>query len=184
MGETRRPAETLVASFRYRWRFNPQVIALMLAAFLAWFPLTRMVASGIHVVWSDTFAPTPYTMEEARPNDGSPYITGTLPSGETVSLSARADATPGAFKVGDAGNETFAPGKVIDLWWSPSAPDLSIQGLRTNAIPVASMAKRPGLVDLAGHALWFAAVLVIGARVFAWSARWARAGQGEGRIDG
>jgi len=180
---TRGNAGEPLARFRYRWRFDPQVLALLLGVALAGFPLAGMIEAGIHVVWSDTFAAADYTMDEARTNEGSPYISGTIaPSGETVLIPARLDAS-GTFRVGNAGAETFARRKVIRLWWSPSAPDLLIQGMRTNAIPLASMARRPGGLELATYSLWFAAVVVVAARVFAWSARKAPSGHGEGRVE-
>jgi hypothetical protein len=156
------------ARFAYRWRFNPHVLVLMIGLACAWFPIAGLIESGIHVLWGPTFQQVDYTMREARPNEGYPYITGTLhPTGEEFLIATR--QTGDRFLVGRAGDDPFAPGKVVKLWWSPSAPDLHIEGRPTNGIPVSAMPQRPGVLAFLGYGLWLAAVIIVGARLFRWA---------------
>jgi hypothetical protein len=171
------------ARLAYRWRFNPQVLVLMIALACAWFPIVGLVESGIHVLWGPTFRQVDYTMLEARPNDGHPYITGTLhPTSEEFLIATRQSGD--RFLVGRAGDDPFAPGKVVKLWWSPSAPDLAIEGRRTNGIPVSAMPQRPGVLSFLGYGLWLAVVVIVGARLFRWALSKARGGSVEMKFQG
>ena len=158
---------------RYRLRFNPQVLVLVAALALASPAIVGIVISGVHVFWSGSFRSVDYTMHEAHANGDAPYVTGTLQgTGETFPVAARRRGE--AYLVGASGDESFAPGKVVKLWWSPTAPDIVIAGRRTNGIPVAAMPERPGPLTLGGYVVW---VLVVGwaaLRVAAWSMRYAR----------
>jgi hypothetical protein len=157
------------------YRFNPQVLVLVIAFACAWPAVAGLVVAGVHVVWAATFREVDYTMEEARWNDGAPYITGRLAAtGDEYRVAARRAGD--RWLVGRRGDETFAAGKTIRLWWSPSAPDIVIGGERTNAVPVAAMPERPGIVSLVAHFAWLAGVAWIGLRVFRWAATRARAG--------
>jgi hypothetical protein len=160
--------------FRYRLRFNPQVLVLVVALGLAWPAIVGVVVSGVHVIWSGSFRSVGYTMHEAHANGDAPYVTGTLQgTGERFLVTARRRGE--TYLVGATGDEVFAPGKVVKLWWSPTAPDIVIAGSRTNGIPVAAMAERPGPWALAGYVVWVLAVFWAGLRVAAWSMRFARA---------
>lgn len=160
-------AEREGARFAFRWRFNPQVLIFVIALGCAWYPIVGLVETGIHLLWGPSFQQVDYTMLEARPNEGSPYITGTLhPTGEEFLIATRKIGD--RFLVGRSGDDPFAPGKVVKLWWSPSAPDLLIEGRRTNGVPVSAMPERPGLLALLGYALWVAVVVVIAVRLFRW----------------
>ena len=164
-----RSAEREGARFAFGWRFNPQVLVFVIGLGFAWFAIVGLVETGIHLLWGSSFRQVDYTMLEARPNDGSPYITGTLnATGETFLIATRHSGD--GFLVGRSGDDPFAPGKVVKLWWSPSAPDLLIEGRRTNGVPVSAMPERPGVLAFLGYALWLAAVVVIGARLFSWVA--------------
>jgi hypothetical protein len=167
----------------YRWRFNPQVLVLAIGLGCAWFPIVGLVESGIHVLWGPTFQQVDYTMLEARPNEGDPYITGTLhPTGQEFLIATRQDGD--RFLVGRAGDAPFAAGKVVKLWWSPSAPNLLIEGRRTNGIPVSAMPQRPGVLAFLGYGLWLAAVIVVGARLFRWALSKARGGDVQMKVQG
>jgi len=134
----------------------------------AWFPVVGLVDSGIHVLWGSSYRQVDYTMLEARPNEGSPYITGTLSAtGETFLIATRQIGE--RILVGRSGDDPFAPGKVVKLWWSPSAPDLLIEGRRTNGVPVSAMPERPGIVELLGYALWLFAVVAVAIVLFGWA---------------
>ncbi len=169
------------ARFTSGWRFNPQVLVFVIGLGCAWFPIVGLVDTGIHLLWGSTFRQVDYTMLEARPNEGSPYITGTLhPTGEEFLIATRKIGD--RFLVGRSGDDPFEPGKIVKLWWSPSAPDLLIEGRRTNGIPVSAMPERPGFLALLGYALWLAVVVVIAARLFRWASSKAGGGIAEVKI--
>jgi hypothetical protein len=153
-----------------RVRMNPQLLVFVVAALCAWPAVVGLVVAGIHVIWGASYRQVEYVMAEARANDGHPYITGTLAATGAVHLvSARSQGE--AFLVGDAGDDSFAPGKTIKVWWSPSAPDLLIQGQRTNGVPVSALRERPGMLALLGYAAWLIAVIVIASLLTRWVLR-------------
>ena len=163
------------ARFAFGWRFNPQVLVFLTGLGFAWFPIVGIVESGIHLLWGSSYRQVDFTMLEARSNEGSPYITGTLkPTGETFLIATR--QTGERFLVGRAGDDAFAPGKVVKLWWIPSAPDLLIEGQRTNGIPVSAMPERPGLVALLGYTLWLIGVVAATIPALRWAGSKARSG--------
>jgi len=156
--------------FAARMRFNPQVLVFAVAAFVAWPAVVGLIVSGVHVIWGGSFRQVDYTMQRAEANDGSPYIGGTLAATGTEHLIA-ARMSGGRFLAGDRGEEPYEPGKTIKVWWSTGAPDLLIQGQRTNGVPVAALPERPGVGAFAGYLAWLVVVIVIGARVAQWIAR-------------
>lgn len=156
--------------FAARMRFNPQVLVFAVALLCAWPAIAGLVVSGIHVIWSGSYRQVDYRMDEARPNVGVPYITGTLSTtGDVHLVSARKMGE--RYLVGEQGGDEFAPGKTIKLWWSPSAPDILIQGQRTNGVPVSALPERPGVLVFLGYVIWLAAVILIAAFVAGWVSR-------------
>jgi hypothetical protein len=157
-------------SFAARMRFNPQLLVFVATVLAASPAIVGLVVSGIHVLWGGSFRQVDFTMQRAEANDGTPYIGGTLAGTEAEHLvSARLVA--GRFLVGTDGDESYAPGKTIKVWWSKDAPDLLINGQRTNGVPVAALPERPGIVAFAGYLAWLVAAFAIGARVARWVAR-------------
>ena len=171
--EAVRPAR---GQLRFRFRFNPHLLVLLAGLAAAALLAFRAVESGIHVIYGSTYRQVDWRMDEARPNDGSPYVTGTLvETGEEYLVRARLDDQ--RFLIGLEGDETFEPGKVAKLWWSPKAPDIVLQNRRTNAIPVAAMPERPGVGSLALYTLGVLAVLAVTLKLTVWVAsRWSRRG--------
>jgi len=153
--------------FAARMRFNPQVLVLVVALLCAWPAIVGLVVSGIHVIWGGSYTQVAYRMDEARPNAGMPYITGTLSTTGGIHL-VGARQVGERFLVGDRGDDEFAPGKTIRLWWSPSAPDIVIQGQRTNGVPVSALPERPGVLAFLGYVAWLVAVAVIAAIAVRW----------------
>lgn len=150
--------------FAARMRFNPRVLVFAVTVFVASPAIVGLVVSGIHVIWGGSFRQVDFTMQRAEENRGTPYIGGALAGTETEHrVGARLVA--GRFLVGTDGDETFAPGKTIKVWWSPTAPDLTINGWRTNGVPVAALPERPGIGAFAGYLAWLVAAFAIGARV-------------------
>jgi hypothetical protein len=156
--------------FAARMRFNPQVLVFAVALLCAWPAIVGLVVSGIHVMWGGSYRQVDYRMDEVRPNVGVPYITGTLSTtGDAHLVSARKVGE--RYLVGEQGDEEFAPGKTIKLWWSPAAPDILIQGQRTNGVPVSALPERPGLLVFLGYLIWLVAVILIAACVAGWVLR-------------
>lgn len=161
--------------FAARMRFNPQVLVLVLTVLVAMPAIVGLVVSGIHVVWGGSYRQVDYTMLRAEANGGTPYIGGRLDGSEAEHL-VGARLVAGRFLVGADGDEDYAPGKTIKVWWSPAAPDLTINGQRTNGVPVAALPERPGIGAFAFYLAWLVATFAIGARVARWvaqrTARW------------
>ena len=121
----------------------------VVAGLLAWPAIVGAVVATVHVVWSDSFRVVDYTMDEAHANGDAPYVSGRrADNGAVVNVAARRDGQ--AYLVGD---EAFAAGRTIGLWVSDDAPDIIISGQRTNAVPVASLPKRPGLLAVVANIL-------------------------------
>jgi hypothetical protein len=170
-----RAAEELPA-MRFGWgvRFSPQVIVFLLTLLAAIAPLRGAIVSGTHLWWDDTYKKVEYVMDEARPNDGSPYIAGHI-AGSTdqhnlVGLMRGANMVVKALP-----QETFAPGKRIPIWHSEDAPNFIVFGDEVNDVPVAAVPARPGLRSLLGYLAWLLATFVAGFWLMARVAhRWSR----------
>jgi hypothetical protein len=67
-------------AMRFSWsvRFSPHVIVFLLTLLAAIPPLKGAIVSGVNWWWDKTHDKVEYVMDEARPNDGSPYIAGHL----------------------------------------------------------------------------------------------------------
>jgi hypothetical protein len=162
------------ASFRWGARFSPQVLVLI-ATLIAAVPAAKgTVLSGIFWWWSTSYRQVEYVMDEARPNDGAPYIAGHL-AGATEQMNIRGEMHGATMAVKGAPHETFAPGKRIPIWYSERAPLISFQGDDSNEVPVAAMPERPGLIAFLGYLVWLLATLIVGFGLAVWVAnRWAR----------
>lgn len=171
------PSSPRLATF---WRFNPQVLVFLAGLACAWPAIVGLVVTGVHVIWGSSFRQADYTMLEARSNEGWPYITGTLDeTGETLLVPARQDGE--RFLIGEKGDAAFVPNRKIKVWWSPSAPDLQIEGRRTNVIPVSALPERPGVIAMTGYAAWLIVVVLITVKLCLWAVTRMRIG---GRVAG
>jgi len=162
------------ASVSWGARFSPQVIVAMLTLAAAVPPLKGAIVSGVHWWWDKSYAQVDYVMDEARPNNGSPYIAGHLEgSTEQRNLVGRMQGT--TIVVDALPQEPFAPGRRIPIWHSDDAPNFIAFGDEVNDIPVAALPKRPGLMSFVGYSAWLVATLVVGfAATLLVAARWAR----------
>jgi hypothetical protein len=113
-------------------------------------------------------------MDEARPNDGSPYIAGHIDgSTDQHNLLGRIQGTTMVVKA--LPREAFAPGKRIALWHSASAPSFVVFGDEVNDVPVAALPERPGLLAFLGYVAWLFATLIVGFGLMMWVAKhWTR----------
>src|SRR5512146_851638 len=78
-GKAREPkAAPVLPGMSLSWgaRFSPQVLVVLLTFAAAVPPLKGAIVSGVHWWWDRTYAQVEYVMDEARTNDGSPYIAG------------------------------------------------------------------------------------------------------------
>lgn len=115
-----------------------------------------------------------YIMDEARPNDGYPYIAGPL-SGSTDQRNLVGLMQGTTMVVKALPQEAFAPGKSILIWHSEEAPNFLVFGDEVNDVPVAAMLERPGLFSLLVHLVWLFATLIVGFGLMGWVAyRWSR----------
>jgi hypothetical protein len=148
-------------SVRWGARFSPQVIVAMLTLMAAVPPLKGAIISGVHWWWDKSYAQVDYVMDDARPNDGAPYIAGHLEgSTEQRNLVGLMQGTTIVVKA--LPQETFASGKRIPIWHSDDAPNFIAFGDEVNDIPVAALPKRPGLIAFLGYSAWLVATLVAG----------------------
>ena len=157
------------------------MLVVVIGLACAWFPLVGLVESGLHMLWGSTSGKwitrcwKPVRTTGRRTSQGR-----CIRPGETFLIATR--QTGDQFLVGRSGDDTFAPGKVVKLWWSPSAPDLLIEGRRTNGIPVSSMPQRPGVLAFLSYALWLAAVVVLAVLSFRWAVTKASGGIAQMKI--
>lgn len=168
------PSGTSSVPVASRFRFSPQVLAFLVALLAAIPPLRGTIVSGVFWWWADSYAQVEYVMDEARPNSGSPYISGHL-AGSTEPRNMVGLMRGDAMVVKALPQEVFAPGKTISIWHSERAPNLLVFGDEVNDIPVASVTALPGLGALLRYLAWLLATMITGLALTTWVAnRWSR----------
>ena len=169
----RKTAEGLPA-LRFNWgvRFSPHVIVFLLMLLAAIPPLKGAIVSSVYWWWDRTYTKVEYVMDEARPNDGSPYIAGHLAgSTDQHNLVGLMQGTTMVVKF--LPQEAFAPCKRISIWHSPDAPNFLVFGDEVNDVPVAAIPILPGLRSFFGYLAWLLATLIVGFGLMGWIAyRW------------
>jgi len=163
-------------AMRFSWsaRFSPHVIVLLLTLLAAVPPLKGAIISGVNWWWGKTYTEVEYVMDEAQPNDGSPYIAGHI-TGSTDQRNLVGLMQGATMAVKAVPQEAFAPGKRIPIWHSADAPNFVVFGAEVNDVPVAAVPERPGLLSFLGHIAWLFATLVVGFGLMGWVAsRWSR----------
>ena len=171
--EDTKPAETMPGT-RLRWgaRFSPHVIVFLFTLLAAIPPLKGAIVSGVYWWWDKTYSKVEYVMDEARPNDGSPYIAGHL-AGRTEQHNLLGLMQGTTMVVKAAPQEGFAPGKRIAIWHSPYAPNFVVCGDEVNDVPVAAITERPGLPTFLVYLVWLFATWIVGFGLMVWVAnRW------------
>jgi len=137
-------------------------------------PLTGTIVAFVNLWWGKSYTKVDFVMDEARPNDGFPYITGHF-DGSTDQRGVAGLMQGTTMVVKGAPLETFEQGKRIQIWHSPEAPNVTVFGAEINDVPVASLPERPGWTSLLLHLAWLYLTLVVGLRATAWVAnRWSR----------
>jgi hypothetical protein len=166
------PART--PGLRWGGQFSPHILVFLLTLLAAIPPLRGVIVSGVNLWWDKTYAKVDYVMDEARPNDGVPYIAGHLEgSSDQYNISGVMQGSTVAVK--GAPTEAFAPGKRIQIWHSAEAPTFGVFGDEINGVPVASLPERPGWSRLLLSLVWLYLTFVVGLRATAWVAeRWSR----------
>jgi len=178
MGDPNKVQDTKTAeelpAMRFRWgvRFSPHVIVFLLTLLAAIPPLKGAIVSGMYWWWDKTYTKVEYVMDEARPNNGSPYIAGHLAgSTDQHNLVGLMQGTTMVVKA--LPQEAFAPGKRIAIWHSEDAPNILVFGDEVNDVPVAAVPQRPGVPSFLGYLAWLLATLIVGFGLMVWVAnRW------------
>ena len=132
------------------------------------------IVSAVHVWWDKSYAKVDYIMDEARPNDGHPYIIGHVEgsTGQSNVLGAMQGTT---VVVKTLPQEAFETGKRLPIWHSPDAPNFLVFGTEVNDVPVAALPRRPGVPALIGYSTWLLVTLLVGCGVMVWVGnRWSR----------
>ncbi len=161
---------------RTGFRFSPHVLVLPLTLYAATWPLAGLLVSGISWWWDTSFAKVDYVMDEARPNDGFPYISGHF-DGTTEPYNLVGRTVGETIVLRDVPSEAFAAGKHVPVWYSPEAPDFVAFGKDTNGIPVAFMPERPGFASVILYLVWLLATFYAGLWIMVRvAARWSRVG--------
>ena len=161
-------------TFRWNVRFSPHILVLLLTLLVAIPPLRGAIVSFVHWWWSASYVQIDYVMDEARPNDGAPYIAGHL-EGSTEQTNLVGSTVADAIVVKALPQEAFAPGKRLRIWHSAEAPSFVVFGREVNDLPVAALPSRPGLLHLLGYLLWLLATWIVGILAMAWvKSRWSR----------
>lgn len=175
MGPKARAADKLPAAhLSWTLRFSPQVIVFLLMLLAAIPPLRGVIVSGTYWWWDKTYAQVEFVMDEARPNDGSPYIAGHI-AGSTEQTNLLGQMMGTTMVVRGVPHETFAAGKRIYIWHSRDAPNSITFGESVNDVPIATLPERPGLITFFGYLAWLLATLVVGFALTGWVAsRWSR----------
>jgi hypothetical protein len=164
----------LAGAMRVRWgvRFSPHVLVLPLTLLLAIPAIRGTIVSFVYWWWDDTYAKVEYVMDEARPNDGYPYIAGHI-EGSTEQRNLVGELRGTTIFVKGLPTEAFAPGKRLPIWHSDSAPNFLVFGEDVNDVPVAAVPDRPGLAWLLLHFAWLLGTLFVGLCAMVWVAkRW------------
>ena len=175
MGEDRkRAARKPAARFHWGVQFSPHIIVFLLTLLVAIPPLRGTIVSAVHVWWDKSYAKVDYIMDEARPNDGHPYIIGHVEgsTGQSNVLGAMQGTT---VVVKTLPQEAFETGKRLPIWHSPDAPNFLVFGTEVNDVPVAALPQRPGVPALIGYSTWLLVTLLVGFGVMVWIGnRWSR----------
>ncbi|MGH7899639.1 MAG: hypothetical protein ACREQQ_16920 [Candidatus Binatia bacterium] len=161
-------------SFRFGAKFSPHILVFLLTLLAAIPPLRGTIVAVVNLWWGKSYAKVDFVMDEARPNDGYPYITGHF-EGSTEPRGVVGLMQGTTMVVKGAPSEAFEPGKRIAVWHSPDAPNFVVFGAEINDVPVASLPERPGWTSLLLHLVWLYLTFVVGLRATAWVAkRWSR----------
>ena len=161
---------------RFLWgvRVSPHVIVFLLTLLAAIPPLKGAIISGIHWWWDKSYEQIQYVMDEARPNEGAPYIAGHL-DGSTDQHNLVGQMRGTAMVVKALPEAAFAPGKRILLWHSADAPNFVVFGDEVNDMPVAALPQRPGLPAFLAYLAWLLGTSLVGFGAMVWVGnRWSR----------
>lgn len=154
---------------RYGARFSPHVLVLPLTLVLAVPPMRGTIVSGVHWWWNESFRRATFVMDEAHPNEGYPYIQGHF-EGEVEPHNLVGEQHGNLIGVKALPSVAFAPGKRLEVWTSPDAPNFVAFGQEVNDVPVESLPVRPGLGSFLLYATWLLATGVAGLAATVWVA--------------
>ena len=171
------PTVTTDAGLRTGFRFSPHVIVFGLTFVAMFYAAQGAVVAFGHAWWNDSSRQVVFVLDEWRPNDGYPYITGTLADGSEAPFGLDGAVVDGKRVMKEVPSVAYERGSRIRGWWSDSAPSFSYHGASTNAIPVAAMASLPGFGPVLGWGVLTRVAAVAGFALTGWVAtRFARSG--------
>ena len=170
-----KPAQDVVttdAGLGYGIRISPQVIPFMLTVAAMFFAAQGAFVAFVHLWYGDSYRQVEFVMDEWRPNDGVPYVSGHV-AGATEPPAFHLPGTDvgGARVLKDAPAIAFEPGRVVRVWYSPDAPLTSYNGESANAVPVDALPERPGWGRLLSSIALTIAVGIAGGFATGWIAR-------------
>lgn len=170
------PSSASSGGVRWGARFSPQVLVFVATLAFASRPLKGAIIAGVFWWWGDTYQQVEFVMDEAQVNDGYPFIDGRV-EGVADVVRITGMMVGSAIAPDGAPEETFAPGRRIRIWRSPSAPDFGVEGASVNEFPVAARPVLPGLGTFATYVAATIVMLWAGLWATAWAGkRWARRG--------
>lgn len=144
-----------------RTRFSPQVLVLVATLAIASRPLKNAIITGVLWWWGDTYQQVEFVMDEARVNDGYPYLDGHL--GDSTDVTRITGMMVGESVAPDgAPEDVFAPGKRLLIWRSPTAPDFGVEGASVNEFAVSTRPTLPGFRSFLDYAAMTAITLSAG----------------------
>ena len=157
-------------------RFSPQVIPFMLTFVAMFYAAQGAFVAAVHLWYGESFRQVEFAMGEWRPNDGVPYVAGTIVgSSEPAPFHLPGKIVDGKRVLAEAPSVGYAAGRVVKVWYSPDAPLASYNGEGVNAVPVDALPERPGWGRLLASLGTTLLAAVVGLAVTVWVAnRWAR----------
>lgn len=168
------PSSASSGGVRWGAHFSPQVLVFVATLAFASRPLKGAIIAGVFWWWGDTYQQVEFVMDEAQVNDGYPFIDGRV-EGVADVVRITGMMVGNAIAPDGAPEETFAPGRRIRIWRSPTAPDFGVEGASVNELSVAARAELPGLPTFLAYLAATYVFLRAGFWATAWVAgRWSR----------
>ena len=151
------------ARFGFRLRFSLHGAVLIASVGAALWVAQGAISAFVHAWWGPSYRVVTFVMDEWRPNDGSPYVTGRLEGSDGAApFLLEGDVAGGRRVLRQARDVAFEPEAKVRVWYSPEAPLYAFMGERTNVALVSALPERPGWGRFVAHSLASLAILVAG----------------------
>jgi len=172
-GKSDGPVVTTDAGLGTGFRFSPHVLVFGLTFVAIFYAAQGAVVGFVFAWWGASYRQVEFVMDEWRPNEGYPYIAGTVVGSSAPSPFHLAGAVVDGKRVVErVPSLVYEKGARVPVWWSDEAPFFSYNGELTNAVPVAALPARPGwgqvllygLLTLVAAVAGFALTVYVAAR--------------------